>query len=333
MTSFILSSDSAKPPWPQVWVAAIVTVLVIVGSWEWLARDAGLGPEYADNRSLWVDARHRLNAAGDDAIALLGASRLQYAVDVSTMSDGMGRPVVQLAVEGTSALATLENLAAEGFSGTVIYSVAPAFTFNSILPRIFNGKQLEWVEFYQQQSSSRRMEQSMRLWLQGRLAFRSPDASLTRVASSLLDSGALPDNDEKTVFGDRVLHVDYSKAPVEEIQMVQFYLENTVPYSDPEFGVILNYIDGLVTQLRRNGANVIFLRLPSSEEVNLLESAFFPKSRYWDRMAQQLDAVFIHADDFPQMAAYVGGDGSHIDTSNIVEFTRELAEILRQQAR
>ena len=136
MTLSTSSSDPVQPPWRKVWALALIMSIVIVGGWELLVRQAGLGPEYNDNRSLWTDARHRLNKNGDNAIALLGASRLQYAVDVSTMSQAFDRPVIQLSVEGTSALALLENLAADPrFRGTVIYSFAPAFTLNSALPR------------------------------------------------------------------------------------------------------------------------------------------------------------------------------------------------------
>jgi len=335
VTSSTSSSDSVPPPWRKVWALALVLTMVVVGGWEWLMRDAGLGPEYADNRSLWTSTRHRLNQHGDDAIALLGASRLQYAVDVETMSEAFDRPVIQLAVEGTSALALLENLAVDPrFHGTVIYSVAPAFTLNSALPRIVAGKQREWVQHYLNQSRSRRMEQALRLYLQGKLAFRSPDAKLTRVIPAIAETGKLPDRDQKTTFASRVLHKDYSKvsAEVDELGMVQFYLENTVPYSQPEFDVVLNYMDTLVRMLRAKGVDIFVLQLPSSAEVYMLESVFFPRERFWAAMEQRLDATFIHADDYPEMAAFMSEDGSHIDSKYIVEFTKVLAGVLRDNS-
>ena len=332
MISSTSSSDSVRPPWRRVWTLALLLTLVVVGGWEWLMREGGLGPEYADNRSLWTSARHRLNQHGDDAIALLGASRLQYAVDVETLSEAFDRPVIQLAVEGTSALALLENLAADPrFHGTVIYSIAPAFALNSALPRVVAGKQREWVQHYLGQSRSRRMEQAMGLYLQGRLAFRSPDAKLTRVIPAIAETGALPDKDQKTTFSNRVLHKDYSKvsAEVDELGMVQFYLENTVPFSLPEFEVVLNYLETLVQMLRAKGVDVFVLQLPSSAEVYMLESVFFPRERFWAVMEQRLDATFIHADDYPEMANFISQDGSHIDSKRIVEFTDLLAGVLR----
>ena len=331
MTLSTSSSDSLRPQWGKVWAVALVLSLAIVGSWELLLRQANLGPEYNDNRSLWANARHELNKYGDNAIALLGASRLQYAVDVRAMSDAFERPVVQLSVEGTSALALLENLAVDPrFRGTVIYSIAPAFSFNSIQPRIERGKQREWVQHYMDQSRSRRMEQSLRLYFQGLLAFRSSDAQLTRVLPALLSTGDFPDRDEKTTFANRVVHKDYSKvsAEVDELGMVQFYLENSVPYTQPEFAVVINYMDTLVRLLRDKGADVVFVRLPSSAEVKLLESVFFPRPAFWSLMEQRLDARFIHADDYPQLAGYMSQDGSHVDSKHIVEFTNVLSGVL-----
>jgi len=331
----VTSSTSSSEPWRKVWALALLLALVVVGGWEWLVRDAGLGPEYADNRSLWTSARHSLNRHGDDAIALLGASRLQYAVDVETLSKAFNRPVVQLAVEGTSALALLENLAVDPrFHGTVIFSVAPAFTLNSALPRIVAGKQREWVQHYLGQSRSRRMEQEMRLYLQGKLAFRSPDARLERVIPAIAATGELPDRDQKTTFSDRVLHKDYSKvsADVDELGMVQFYLENTVPYTQPEFDVVLNYLDTLVRMLRDKGVDVFILQLPASAEVYMLESVFFPRERFWATMEQRLDATFIHADDYPEMLNFMSEDGSHIDSNHIVEFTHVFVGVLRDNS-
>ena len=174
----------------------------------------------------------------------------------------------------------------------------------------------------------------MRLYLQGKLAFRSPDAKLTRVIPAIAETGALPDKDQKTTFSNRVLHKDYSKVTVEidELGMVQFYLENTVPFSLPEFEVVLNYLETLVQMLRAKGVDVFVLQLPSSAEVYMLESVFFPRERYWAVMEQRLDATFIHADDYPEMANFMSQDGSHIDSEHIVEFTKLLAGVLRDNS-
>ncbi len=236
MTSSTSSSES--PPWGYVWALALIVTLVVVGGWEMLLRAADLGPEYQDNRSLWSDNRHRLNSLDENAIAILGASRAQRAIDVETLSEELGRPVVQLAVEGTSALALLENLAADPrFRGTILYSIAPPFTFNRLQPRVDNGRQREWLDYHLNQQRSEAMEQSLRLWFQGRLAFLSGDASLTRVIPALIADGEFPERDQKTTFRDRVVLMDYAKMEIEadEIGMMQLYLEFSAPYERDEW--------------------------------------------------------------------------------------------------
>ena len=128
MRSSTSNSDASRLNLRKSWLLALALVVVATGAWEFMLRDAGLDPAYADNRALWLSARHRLSQLDESAIALVGASRMQRAIDVDTLSHELDRAVVQLAVEGTSAIPMLENLAADPrFRGTVIYSVAPAF--------------------------------------------------------------------------------------------------------------------------------------------------------------------------------------------------------------
>ncbi len=332
MTSSTSSSES--PPWAYVWALAVVLTLVVVGGWELMLRGADLGPEYQDNRSLWADQRHRLNGLDENAIVILGASRAQRAIDVDTLSAELGRPVVQLSVEGTSALVMLENLAVDPrFRGTILYSVAPPFTFNRLQPRVDNGRQREWLDYYLGQQRSEQIEQSLRLWFQGRLALLSGDARLTRVIPSLISEGGFPERDQKTTLANRVVLMDYAKMPVEadEIGMMQLYLEHSAPYERDEWLATLNLFRVLVQALRGKGSEVIFLRLPSGEQVSALEGVMYPRARYWNDMENNLNAGFIHSDDVPAMQGYVSVDGSHIESERIVEFTEVLAEELRRE--
>ena len=62
---------------------------------------------------------------------------MQRGVDVDELANSLQRPIIQLAVEGTSGLPVLENLAADPrFRGTVVVSIAPAFSFNRKLSKL-----------------------------------------------------------------------------------------------------------------------------------------------------------------------------------------------------
>ena len=332
MTSSTSNSELARLPWARIWIIALLTVAVIAGIWEYALRDAGLGPKYIDNRALWTDTRHRLISEGADGVALLGASRHQRAIDVTAMSEALGRRVYQLSVEGTSALPTLENLAADPrFRGTVIYSVAPAFSFNRRLSKLDGGNQSKWVRFYSDQSRVRRAEQRLRLLLQGTLAIRSPDATLARVIDSVRDGGRLPGPDHMTVYGDRSVHVDYARQPgrPDRAGIVDLYLQNTEPYSEAEFQTVVNYFATLVRLLRQKGCDVFVVRLPSDAQVRALERRMFPEAEFWGALKRQTDATFVHFEDYPELTGYLSMDGSHIDSDRNVEFTDVLSEVLQ----
>jgi hypothetical protein len=326
-------SGQDRVQWWPAWALALTLLLLAVGSWEALIRSAALGPEFADNRALWVSTRHKLNSYGADAIAVLGASRVQRAIHPETLAQELGGQVAQLAVEGTSAIPLLEDLAVDPrFRGTVIFSVAPAFSFNRRLSKLDAGDQAGWVAHYRSQSRSRRMEHNLRLTIQGLFAFRSPDAAVTRVLPDLLLRGRLPDSDFKTTFADRSVSIDYSKfkRTANPQRIVDMYLENTAAYEADEFADLINYVSAIVTILKVKNCRVIFLRLPSGDIVRDLEREMFPNERFWGYMQDKLDAEFIHYEDYPALKGYLSVDGSHIASENSAAFTRALANVIQQ---
>jgi hypothetical protein len=310
------------------WLLALGLVVVATGAWELVLRDAGFDPEYADNRALWLSARHQLSQMDQSAIALVGASRMQRAIDVDTLSQELERPVVQLAVEGTSAIPMLENLAADPrFRGAVIYSVAPAFSFSRRLSKLDAGKQADWATNYVDQSRSRRMEQELRLFAQGLFAFRSADAAIGNVASEFQKSGRLAGFDKKTTQRNRQVSMHLKDS--DPIVLAAFYRKNSAPYEQKGFGELLYYVSTLVDILQAKGCPVFIVRLPTGDAVLELEKELFSKERFWDLMQQKVAAQFIHFEDYPELAGFVSADGSHVAADSTEEFTRNLASVLR----
>jgi len=332
-TSSSSRRNKKRVPWTRTWLVGLTLVVVVAGTWEVVLRHAGLGPRYVDNRALWADTRHRLNEYGATAVALLGASRQQRAIDVKTMTTMLDRPVFQLAVEGTSALPTLENLAVDPrFRGTVIYSIAPAFSYNRLLSKTDAGNQSKWIRYYQDQSWVERAEQRLRLLLQGLLAMRSPDAALPRVAASVFSGEGLPEPDFKQTYRDRSINVDYARQTGRKDRqgIIDLYMQNTEPYSATEFQAVIDYFATLVDLLRQKGVDVYIVRLPSDKQVLQLENKLFPDTVFWDAMEQQIDATFVHFQDYPELQGYLSGDGSHIESGNSTAFTRALIDVLQR---
>ena len=332
MRSSTSNSDAGRNQWLQAWLLAAGLVIMIIATWEGALRYAGFSPEYADNRGLWLSARHQLSRPDPSVIAVLGASRVQRAVDVDVLSERLQRPVVQLAVEGSSGLPVLENLAADPrFRGSVVISIAPAFSFNRRLSKLDAGNQAAWVRDYLQQSQSRRMEQELRLSIQGLFAFRSADAVVSRMIPALLDSGKFPGPDYKTTQRSRFVSIDQSRYAEEVSQdsIVEMYRENTEAYEQQGFAELLRYFSMLVEVLSAKGSRVYILRLPSEGAVLDFERQHFPKDRFWGQMQRYLNAQFIHFEDYPELEGFLSTDGSHIAAEKAGEFTERLALVLR----
>lgn len=331
MRSFTSNSEGRRRQWLKAWLLSACLVVLVVGAWEGVLRTTGFAPEYADNRALWLSARHRLSRPDPSVVAILGASRVQRAIDVDVLSERLGRAVVQLAVEGSSGLPVLENLAADPrFRGTVLISIAPAFSFNRRLSKLDAGNQAAWVRDYVQQSRSQRMEQELRLGLQGLFAFRSADAAVSRTIPALLDTDNLPSIDFKTTYRNRFVRIDPEKYETEVNQdtIVKMYRENTEAYEPQGFSEVLNYFSTLVQILNAKGSRVFVLRLPSEGTVLEYEREAFPQDSFWKLMQRHIDARFVHFDDYPELEGYMSADGSHVESTMAAEFTAQLSLVL-----
>ena len=331
MRSSTSNSDAGGRHWLKTWLLAASLAILVVAVWEGALRTAGFTPEFADNIALWLSARHRLSQPDPSVIAVLGASRVQRAIDVEVLSAQLGRPVVQLAVEGSSGLPVLENLAADPrFRGTVIISIAPPFSFNRRLSKLDAGNQAAWVRDYLLQSRSRRMEQEMRLAVQGLFAFRSANAAVSRTIPAFLDSGSFPGPDFKSTDRNRRTHIfpDRYEQVVNQDTTVKLYRENTEAYEPRGFGELLQYFSTLVQILNAKGSRVFVVRLPSEGAVLDFERQLFPKDRFWNAMQRSMNARFMHFDDYPALAGYMSEDGSHVETAMAAEFTSQLAVVL-----
>ncbi len=148
----------------------------------------------------------------------------------------------------------------------------------------------------------------------------------------MLLRGKLPETDFKTTFADRSVSIDYSKfkRTANPQRIVDLYLKNTEAYEADEFADLINYVSAVVTILKAKNCRVIFLRLPSGDIVRDLEREMFPHERYWGYMQDNIDAEFIHFEDYPTLQGYLSVDSSHIESENSAAFTRALANVIKQ---
>jgi hypothetical protein len=120
-------------------IASIVAVIVFVGAitgWELYWRTYGATPSYQNSDGLWAIQRRRIDHGEGSATVLSGASRVLFDIDLDTWQRVSGERPIQLALEGTSPMFLLQDLANDPkFTGRLIVGVAPDVFFSGFAYR------------------------------------------------------------------------------------------------------------------------------------------------------------------------------------------------------
>jgi hypothetical protein len=160
----------ARPLGAAGWIGVLLALLGLF-AWERHWRAFGVEPGHRNSDGQWADQRRRLERE-HDATVLLGASRVLFDIDLDTWERVAGERPIQLAMEGTSPLPMLEDLAAdEAFRGRLLVGVAPDVFFTGFE---YRGGVLG---YYRDQTPSQRVGDWLSTHvLEPRLAFYSdPD--------------------------------------------------------------------------------------------------------------------------------------------------------------
>ena len=303
--------------------------LLAACGWETFWRRKGFIPWVRDDWPAWALARRCLRLTGRDAVAVLGASRVQVALDPDILTTLTGQRPVMLAIDGASPLAVLADLAADaGFNGTVICSLMPAWLAE---PAGNADRAAKWIRKSHRLSIGARRRIGFWIACQARLACLSPDLTPARLFSAL-KAGAWPLPHRAPMTADRFRRLDYRRADIDRLrhsleQREKARAAAAHPLTDL-FEQRLEQIESSVQAIHGRGGQVIFLRLPSSGAVRALEARTWPRSRYWDRLSAATCARTIHFADYPQLANFECADGSHLGAEDRRRFTAALVEIL-----
>jgi len=310
--------------------ASLLLVLLAVAGWESLVRAGALPPAgVIDSPELWARHRERASTLGDDAIVLVGASRMQMGIDQAVLAERTGKVPVQLSITSSPFMPVLEHLAAdESVTGTVVVSFHPA----NFLMDPAESPASRWLEEYDRTHGGaasvfyQPVENRLRSGLWRALESLGEGRRPQQV---LLGSGTA---DYIETLPDRTQRADYSK--IDAGLAYQRRLDVWLARGDVALDEVADLderIDRLaaaVDRLRSRGARVAFVRFPSSRRIKEIDDIRHPRDAIWDRVAGRVDATFIHAHDYPTLSGFNLPDGVHIDTADQATFTAALADIL-----
>lgn len=336
--------DIPPQPWGRILLGALVLFLLLMVAWETWWRAFGALPGYRNSYGAWAEQRRRIDAGEGDATVLIGSSRVLFDVQLPVWERATGERPIQLALEGTSPVPVLEDLAADPeFTGRLLVGVAPDIFFTGFA---YRG---EAIRHYHDEGPSQRSGH----WLSKHLvepyfAFYEPDFALPAVVRR--QTWPLRDGERKrtrvrklmTMDADRNTHM-WSKveddpeyrALARSIWAEDFTGPMPPPYDTPQKRRKLAddqmaLAAKAIATLRARGVPVVFVRPPSDGEYHAFEERFMPRKATWEPLLQRTGAPGIHFEDHPQLQGYSLPEWSHLSAADAERFTAQLVPLVER---
>jgi hypothetical protein len=335
-----------EQPWGGIFLGAVLIFALLLGGWEAYWRAYGVHPSITNTYGLWAIQRRRIDTGEGNATVLLGSSRVFFDIQLPVWERLAGRRPIQLAIEGTSPLPFLDDLADDPhFAGQVLVGVAPDLFFSGYE---YRGGVLAYMR---KESPSQRVGQwlSMRL-IEPYFAFDDPDFALKTV----LARQPWPARPGKRWFtevrklaeseSDRNTHL-WSKVGDDlgyrEIAR-NIWREGFEPSDDDPTpaeaakGVHEQIARAAkaVAKLRARGVKVLFVRMPSAGEYLAFENQRFPRALTWDVLLAATGAPGIHFEDYPELRPDLQGyylpEWSHMVRADGERVTAALFRIIER---
>lgn len=313
------------------WVALLLAGGLLLGA-ELGWRHRGFRPEPKDTPELWSWMRGRASdEGGGRGVVLLGSSRFRTDVVPGELSKALGgQPVFELALNASSSLPVLEELARdERFRGRVLCEVSPTMFF-SVGPSETRTKPEACVEQHRHRTLAAPWETRLRLPLQERLAVLHPDLFPKAVVHHWLLNRSLPRPNPVWLLADRSYHREFDAAKLAEMRAEWVHVFRDTHGRAPaprEWEELLERVASSVERIRARGGDVVFIRPISSGTVRRIEDERFPRARYWDRLVRRTGKG-VTFEDVPALAHLEAPDESHLDYAGALEFSRFLAGVL-----
>ena len=336
--------DVPEQPWGRIYLIMLVLLLAMLAGWEGYWRNYGAEPGFRNSDGEWARQRRRIDEGEGDKTVLVGSSRVLFDMQLPVWQSITGERPIQLALEGTSPIPVLEDLAADPkFTGRLLVGVAPDLFFSGFA---FRGSA---IAYSRKEGPSQRSGSwlSMHL-LEPYLAFYDPDFALatvvrrqpwplrpgmpqsTRVRKLMVQ----PSNDRETHMWQKV-ETDPQYSALARSIWAENFAHAPPPMDTPakKAKVIDEQIakaSAAINTLRARGVRVVFIRPPSAGEYYAFEQRWMPRAESWDLLLQRTGVPGIHFEDHPEMQGYLLPEWSHLSASEARRFTAAVVPLIEQ---
>ncbi len=337
--------DIPVQPWGRVLWVAMALFVILLGGWEWYWRDYGVAPAYANSNDSWAAQRRRIDQGEGNSTVLIGSSRTLFDVQLPVWESTTGKRPIQLALEGTSPVPVLEDLAADpNFTGGLLVGVSPELFFSGFASR---GAAIPY--FHKQSLSQRSGHWLSQHFIEPYFAFFDGDFALNTVVRRQawpVRPGIPPrirvrklsvsDADRNTHLWQKVETDPIYQAQARRIWAQNFNGRPQTNMDTPEklqklIDLQITRATAAVAKLRARGVRLVFVRLPSDGDFHAFENRVFPRAQTWDVMLQRTGSTGIHFEDYPQLQGYNLPEWSHLSASEANRFTAALVLLVNQE--
>jgi len=332
--------DIPERAWGAIWIGAVVLAVLLTGMWEWHWRAYGVTPSYANSDVQWAQQRRRIDDGEGDALVLVGSSRTLFDMQLPVWKKVTGEQPIQLALEGTSALPALEDLAADPkFHGRVMVGVATSLYFTG------SSYRRDAIEGWRKQTPTKRIGTWLsEHFIEPYFAFDDPDYALETVLArqpwpvrpgrqhfeavrKLSDS----DYDRNThLWSKLVTDASYRKMArhiwAQNWESGQYPPRLDTPAKRQALAEkMIERSVKAVNKLRARGARVVFVRQPVIGPYFAFENTIEPPTATWKVLLKRTGAPGISFTDDPDLEGFKPPEWSHLSQADARAYTARLA--------
>ena len=319
--------DIPQQPWGRIMGFVAVALALGITALEVNARRIGLNPGDLDNSEVaWVKERVRSESAD---VAIVGDSRILFDTDLDRFEPLTGTRPVQLAIHGTSALTLLEDAASnENFRGLLVVGLADTMFFQPFDG--YGGYVKRRGDFT---SPSGQLGIEIDHILQRRLAFLDSNYRLS-VAAHRLDPDFRPgvEGPKHDIWKVQEVGENRATSMWPRVEHDLAYRARTrwawkgfkekYPYTPQLIAKGHARAVKAVKAIRARGGEVVFVRPPSDIHLRVNEEAQLPKTKGWDALLRNTQAVGVHNDDLPaEVQNLTMPEWSHLNRACATVFT------------
>ncbi|MBL4583840.1 MAG: hypothetical protein JKX83_04410 [Pseudomonadales bacterium] len=342
----IFSSNRANNSWWDSLLASVLICIIVVASSEFYLGYRGYSPWVSDSSALWGSHRELANKY-TNPIILVGASRIQLDIDVEELQRLSKRSVVQLAIDGQDGVPVLENLANDPlFNGTVIVALQES-TISK--PYVSTGTVSRWIASYEQRhrgTIAPNLDAQLNAIFQIVSNYHSIEIGNNQLFERIINGVPGVIYLKTTVLRDRYADYGLVKQPDFYMGRVLRHLgyvpDNFPPNTFDEFYEAMrfeistirqsstaflsentNRLVSLVKTIEGRGGSVMFMRMPTDKLIHTIDERRYPKGVFWNAVSNS-GVKALHFDDIDGIDSFFLPDGSHMDQSQKIDFTKKL---------